>query len=227
MPRRIAIIEDDPAIRANYSEALRKHGFEVIAYAARKEALAVSRAGCQTWRWSTSPWVRRRRRLRAVPRPARPVGDLADHLSHRARQRFRRRRRVAPGRRRLPDQGREPAAPARAHRRAFRRADLAAEPRRWRSVWSAARSRSTSSASASPGAGSGAAHAYRVLDGARARQISRAREESRSAHARGEPGGRRRHHHLAHQAHSQKFLAIDPKFDAIDTAYGMGYRWRV
>jgi two-component system OmpR family response regulator len=40
MPRRIAIIEDDPAIRANYAEALRKHGFEVVAYAARKEAMA-------------------------------------------------------------------------------------------------------------------------------------------------------------------------------------------
>jgi two-component system OmpR family response regulator len=39
MARRIAIIEDDPAIRANYSDALRKHGFEVVAYAARAEAL--------------------------------------------------------------------------------------------------------------------------------------------------------------------------------------------
>ena len=40
MRRRIAIVEDDPAIRANYSDALRKHGFEVAAYAARSEALA-------------------------------------------------------------------------------------------------------------------------------------------------------------------------------------------
>jgi two-component system OmpR family response regulator len=39
MARRIAIIEDDPAIRANYSDALRKHGFEVVAYGARAEAL--------------------------------------------------------------------------------------------------------------------------------------------------------------------------------------------
>jgi two-component system OmpR family response regulator len=40
MHRRIAIVEDDPAIRANYAEALRRHGFEVVAYAARTEALA-------------------------------------------------------------------------------------------------------------------------------------------------------------------------------------------
>jgi two-component system OmpR family response regulator len=40
MHRRIAIVEDDPAIRANYTDALRRHGFEVTAYAARTEALA-------------------------------------------------------------------------------------------------------------------------------------------------------------------------------------------
>src|SRR5690242_17640718 len=40
MRRRIAVIEDDPAIRANYADALRKHGFEVSAYAARAEALS-------------------------------------------------------------------------------------------------------------------------------------------------------------------------------------------
>jgi two-component system, OmpR family, response regulator len=39
MSRRIAIVEDDPAIRANYAEALRKHGFEVAAYAGRAQAL--------------------------------------------------------------------------------------------------------------------------------------------------------------------------------------------
>ncbi len=43
MARRIAIVEDDPAIRANYAEALRKHGFEVAAYATRAEALAAAR----------------------------------------------------------------------------------------------------------------------------------------------------------------------------------------
>src|SRR5688500_9337552 len=40
MSRRIAIVEDEPAIRANYAEALRRHGLEVAAYAGRAEALA-------------------------------------------------------------------------------------------------------------------------------------------------------------------------------------------
>lgn len=44
MSRRIAIVEDDPAIRANYAEALRKHGFEVSAYGERAQALAALRS---------------------------------------------------------------------------------------------------------------------------------------------------------------------------------------
>ena len=44
MARRIALVEDDPAIRANYADALRKHGFDVGAYGTRPEALAAMRA---------------------------------------------------------------------------------------------------------------------------------------------------------------------------------------
>jgi len=43
MSRRIAIVEDEPAIRANYAEALRKHGYEVATYANRADALAAFR----------------------------------------------------------------------------------------------------------------------------------------------------------------------------------------
>lgn len=38
MSRTVAIVEDEPAIRANYSEALRRYGFEVRAYADRLSA---------------------------------------------------------------------------------------------------------------------------------------------------------------------------------------------
>ena len=44
MRRRIAIVEDDPVIRANYADALRKHGYEVAAYGGRAEALAAFRS---------------------------------------------------------------------------------------------------------------------------------------------------------------------------------------
>lgn len=40
MSRRIAIVEDEPAIRANYADALSKQGYEVAAYANRREAMA-------------------------------------------------------------------------------------------------------------------------------------------------------------------------------------------
>jgi len=39
MSRRIALVEDDPAIRANYADALARQGYEVAAYASRREAL--------------------------------------------------------------------------------------------------------------------------------------------------------------------------------------------
>jgi two-component system OmpR family response regulator len=40
MAKRIAIVEDDPGIRANYSDALTRHGYSVAAYANRKDAEA-------------------------------------------------------------------------------------------------------------------------------------------------------------------------------------------
>jgi two-component system OmpR family response regulator len=43
MSRRIAIVEDEPAIRANYADALRKQGYEVSAYGNRPDALAAFR----------------------------------------------------------------------------------------------------------------------------------------------------------------------------------------
>lgn len=40
MARRIAIVEDEAAIRANYADALKRHGYEVAAFASRPEAMA-------------------------------------------------------------------------------------------------------------------------------------------------------------------------------------------
>jgi two-component system OmpR family response regulator len=44
MPRRIALVEDEPAIRANYADALRRHGYDVAAYSGRREAMDAFRA---------------------------------------------------------------------------------------------------------------------------------------------------------------------------------------
>ena len=43
MARRIAIVEDDPAIRENYADVLRRQGYEVAAFADRPEALKAIR----------------------------------------------------------------------------------------------------------------------------------------------------------------------------------------
>lgn len=44
MARRIAIVEDDPSIRENYADALRRQGYEVSAYASRAEAMRTFRS---------------------------------------------------------------------------------------------------------------------------------------------------------------------------------------
>ena len=119
MARRIAIVEDDAAIRANYAEALtqaRLRGRRLRRPARGDGRAAHPAAGPRDHRHR--PGRRGRRRLRAVPRAARAVAAAADRVPHRARHRLRRRLRPAPGRRRLPHQGREPAAPDGAHRRA-------------------------------------------------------------------------------------------------------------
>ena len=43
MAKTIALVEDDPAIRANYADALRRQGYAVVAHATRPEALAACR----------------------------------------------------------------------------------------------------------------------------------------------------------------------------------------
>ena len=43
MARRIAIVEDEPAIRENYADVLRKHGYEVATYPDRSEAMRAFR----------------------------------------------------------------------------------------------------------------------------------------------------------------------------------------
>ena len=39
MAKRIAIVEDDPDQRSNYTDAITKKGYDVTAYASRQEAL--------------------------------------------------------------------------------------------------------------------------------------------------------------------------------------------
>ena len=40
MSRRIAIVEDEAALRENYADVLRKQGYEVQTYANRKDAMS-------------------------------------------------------------------------------------------------------------------------------------------------------------------------------------------
>ena len=44
MPKTVAIVEDDPAIRANYADLLKKHGYQVSTFADRSTALSAFRS---------------------------------------------------------------------------------------------------------------------------------------------------------------------------------------
>src|SRR6266850_1390665 len=144
-------------------------------------------------------------------RAARQVGRAADHFPHRARQRLRHCRGPASGRRRLSDQGREPAASACAHRGAV--------PARGACRAAAGRGGAVGARRAAPGPEALQRHVARhrrnahvdgILDGACALQVSGTREKPRAADARSEPGGRRRHHHLPRQAHPPEIPRCRP-----------------
>ena len=118
MPRNIAIVEDEPLIRANYVEALTRLGYEVRGYASRSEAeaafaqrlpeLVIIDIGLGD---EPEGGFELCRGLRAKS------ADLADHVPDRARFGFRRDFRPASRRRRLPRQGHLAASARRAHQR--------------------------------------------------------------------------------------------------------------
>ena len=47
MVRQVALVEDEAAIRDNYSDALQKQGYEVRSYADRDTAMAAFRISCR------------------------------------------------------------------------------------------------------------------------------------------------------------------------------------
>src|SRR5438445_1464401 len=205
MPRRIAIVEDDAAIRANYADALRKHGYEVSAFGARGEAMAAFRSRFPDLAVIDIGLGEEPDGGYPMPRAPRPRSQLADPFSHRARLGLRRGLGPAPGRGRLSHQGREPSAPACAHLGAVSQDRCAARAEGGRG---SARARGPEARREAlhrvVERQAGRADAYRVLDGAHARKIPRPRERPRGSHARGESGRGRGHDHLAREAHPQE-----------------------
>ena len=60
MGRSIAIVEDEPAIRANYVEALNRFGYQVHGYGSRPDASRAFACACRnssssTWAWAMNP----------------------------------------------------------------------------------------------------------------------------------------------------------------------------
>ena len=228
MSRRIAIVEDDPAIRANYAEALRKHGFEVAAYAGRGEALGALRARLPDLALidiglgaDVDGGFALCRDLRALS-AALPIIFLTARDSDFD---------VVAGLRLGADDylTKEVSLPHLLARIAalFRRAELAPEP-------TAAEERLER--------GPLEVDVKRFSVRWRGQSVPLTLTEFWMVHALARhPGHVKSREQLMHEAQlvvddgtitshikrmRRKFLAVDPRFEAIDTVYGIGYRWK-
>ena len=228
MSRRIAIVEDEPAIRANYADALRRHGYDVATYANRADALAAFRTRLPEPALidiglgdDIDGGFTLCRELRALSATL-PIIFLSARDS-----RFRHRRRACAW---APTTTSPRTRACRISPRASRRCSAAAisSPRRRPTDDVLERGPLTLDVkrfTARLERPARRPHADRVLDGARARALSRPRQGPRA---------------LMRDANivvddstitshvkriRRKFQAVDAAFDRIATVYGMGYRW--
>jgi len=229
MSRRIAIVEDDPAIRTNYADALRKHGFEVLAFAARGEALGALRSRLPDLALidiglggDVDGGFALCRELRALSATL-PIIFLTARDSDFD---------VVAGLRLGADDylTKDVSLPHLLARIAalFRRADLAGEPKTAEErIERGALTLDLKRFSVSWRGGAvplTLTEFWMVHALAKFPEHVKSREQlMREANLVVDDGTITSHVKRIRR----KFLAIDPAFDAIDTAYGMGYRWKV
>jgi two-component system OmpR family response regulator len=229
MARRIALVEDDPTIRQNYSDALTRAGYEVAAFgdrqsasrtlAARLPELAIIDIGLGA---DVDGGFELCRELRAASARL-PIIFLSARDSDFD---------IVSGLRLGADDylTKDVSLPHLLARIAalFRRSDLAAEPK-------AAEERVER--------GSLALDLKRFTVAWRGAAVALTLTEFWMVHALAKfPEHVKSREQLMREANlvvddgtitshvkriRKKFLAVDPAFDAIDTAYGMGYRWKV
>jgi two-component system OmpR family response regulator len=227
MPRRIAIVEDDPVIRANYTDALKKHGYEVVAHAQRAEAFAALRSRLPDLALldislgdEPDGGFTLCRELRALSATL-PIIFLSARDSDFD---------VVSGLRLGADDyvTKDTSLPHLLARVAalFRRADLAREPAQTEDVLAR---------------GPLTLDLKRFTVAWQGNPVDLTLTEFWLVHALAKfPGHVKNREQLMGEAHivvddstitshvkrlRRKFAALDPKFDCIDTVYGMGYRW--
>ena len=228
MAKIVAIVEDDAAIRANYADMLKKHGYQVSAYADRGRRSPRSARGCPISRCSTSAsrdepdgGFALCRELRALS-AALPIIFLTARDSDFD---------IVSGLRMGADDylTKDASLPHLLARISalFRRADLLREPPAAEEIARARRA--------------DARHEALRGDLERRKPVDLTLTEFWLVHcARPLPGHVKNREQLMSEAHivvddatitshvkriRRKFQAVDPAFAAIDTVYGLGYRW--
>ncbi|HYR00545.1 MAG TPA: proteobacterial dedicated sortase system response regulator [Casimicrobiaceae bacterium] len=228
MSRRIAIVEDEPAIRANYADVLARQGYEVAAYATRTEAMAAFRARLPDLALidiglgdDVDGGFTLCRELRALS-PSLPILFLSARDSDFD---------IVAGLRLGADDylTKDVSLPHLSARIAalFRRSDLAAAPASTEDVLAR---------------GPMAVDLKRLAVQWNGRRVDLTLTEFWMVHALARhPGHVKDRDSLMRDARivvddatitshvkriRKKFAAVDPSFDRIETVYGMGYRWR-
>ena len=203
MSRRIAIVEDEPAIRANYTDSLKKQGYDVSAYATRRDALAALRVRLPDLALidigladDIDGGFALCRELRALSATL-PIIFLSARDSDFD---------IVAGLRLGADDylTKDVSLPHLSARIAalFRRSDLLAAPHAIEDVIERGKlTLDFKRLSACLGRQARRLDADRILDGAHAGAASRSRQGSRQPDARRQDRRRRQHHHLARQAH--------------------------
>src|SRR5688572_12896813 len=228
MRRRIAIVEDDPVIRANYTDVLEKHGYEVAAYGDRRAALAALRTRLPDLALLDIGLGDEVDGGFALCRDLRTLSGSLPIIFLTARDSdFD----TVSGLRMGADDyvTKNVSLPHLLARVSalFRRADLAREP---------------SAGESAIERGPLVLDLDRFSVGWRGRAVELTLTEFWLVHALAKfPGHVKNREQLMGEAHvvvddstitshvkriRQKFAAVDPPFDAIDTVYGMGYRWK-
>ena len=227
MARRIAIVEDDAAIRENYADALRRQGYEVTTFVDRPAAMKAMQTRLPDLALIDIGLANEIEGGFALCRDLRALSSTLPIIFLTARDGD---LDTVSGLRMGADDylTKDISLPHLLARIAalFRRIEVMGSPPAAEDVLERGRLRLNVKRMEAPlGHAPGRTDLDRILDRACACQISWPCERPRRADAGSQPDGGRQYHYISYQAHPPQVQCVDSRFDSIQSVYGLGYRW--